>query len=447
MRRMVPPQLPLVAPFVAQTMGRELATISGHLDQILDDRLLGLIKADLTADLTSPERGREGLSADLTLRVLILKQRFDLSYDELEFHLADSRSMRAFCRLGWDEKPSRSALQRSCKRLSASTLEAINQQLLRRAVEDGIESGSTIRTDCTVTETNIHAPSDSSLLNDCVRVLTRLLTNAQEVGVEFAFGDHTRRAKRRAIGIQHARRKKARVPLYRDLVRVTKSVLGYAEAALAGLDKMKGAAHQALRDQLQRHLELGERVVDQTTRRVFAGETVPATEKVLSIFEDHTDIIIKDWRDTHYGHKLCLSSGVSGLVTDLVVESGNPADSTLAVRAAERHLKVYGAVPVEMAFDGGFASRANLDELKALGVSEVCFAKGRGLTVDEMASSARVYRRLRNFRAGIEAGISRLKRAFGLSRCRWRGLASFHTHAWASVLAANLLTLARIGPA
>lgn len=188
---------------------------------------------------------------------------------------------------------------------------------------------------------------------------------------------------------------------------------------------------------------MAERVISQTRRRVVQGESVPAKEKVVSIFEPHVDIIIKDRRETLYGHKICLTAGASGIVTDLVVHEGNPADSTLALDMVRRQTELYGCPPRQVSFDGGFASRANLEAIKALRVRDVAFSKGRGLGVTEMVKSTWVYRKLRNFRAGVEGVISFLKRAFGLDRCTWRSFDSFKAYTWASVLAANLLVAAR----
>ena len=178
-------------------------------------------------------------------------------------------------------------------------------------------------------------------------------------------------------------------------------------------------------------------------RRVLAGESVPAAEKLVSIFEPHTDIIVKDQRETLYGHKICLTAGASGLVTDVVVEKGNPADSTLAVKMVERQRDLYGKAPRQVSFDGGFTSRSNLTAIKALGVSDVAFSKGRGLQIAEMVKSTWVYRCLRNFRAGVEGTISFLKRAFGLDRCSWSNFGSFKAYVCGSVLACNLLVVAR----
>ncbi len=183
--------------------------------------------------------------------------------------------------------------------------------------------------------------------------------------------------------------------------------------------------------------------MNQTERRVLQGETVPAKEKVVSIFEPHTDIIVKDRRDTYYGHKIVLTGGVSGLFTDLVVLDGNPADSTLPVDMISRQKKIYGRVPLKAAYDGGFASNTNLEDIKGMGVRDATFRRKRGLKISDMAKSTWVYKRMCNFRAGIEGMISFLKRCFGLRRCTWSGFESFKSYAWSSVITANLLLMAR----
>ena len=188
------------------------------------------------------------------------------------------------------------------------------------------------------------------------------------------------------------------------------------------------------------------RVVDQTTRRVFEGETVPAAEKVVSLFEPHTDIIRKGGRKTHYGHKVNFATGRSGLVLDAVVEDGNPADSARCLPMLRRHVEHYGAAPSRAAFDGGYASRGNLKEAKDLGVAHVVFNKKRGIKVADMTPSSWLHARLKRFRAGIEAGISCLKRCFGLGLCRWRGLPRFKAHVQSAVFAHNLLRFVRLLP-
>jgi len=205
-------------------------------------------------------------------------------------------------------------------------------------------------------------------------------------------------------------------------------------------------AAELWRGQLRHYLPLIERVIAQAERRVLAGEAVPAGEKLVSLFEPHADIIVKGGRDVHYGHKLNLTTGRSGLILDVVIETGNPADSERFLPMLDRHIALYGSPPRQAAADGGYATRDNLDQAKARGVSDVAFHKKRGLAIEDMVKSRWVYRRLRNFRAGIEAGISCLKRAYGLTRSTWRGLAHFKAYVWSSVVAYNLTLLVRLKP-
>lgn len=386
------------------------------------------------------------MSAEQVLMALLIKQMNGFSYAVLAYHLADSRTYRAVCGFGIADKvPSGSTLQRDIKKIRAQTLEAINRILLASAAAKGIEKGRKVRIDCTVVESNIHHPTDSSLLWDSVRVLSRLTQRAKEMwGV--VVSDHRRRAKRRALGILNASTEKQRVKLYRDLLKVARKSVRDAERVRAELkvlpttDLLKVMVLEA---ELQHYIALASQVIRQTQRRVLDGELLRPEDKIVSIFEPHTDIIIKDRRETLFGHKVTITGGASGLLTDLVIEQGNPADVSLAQKMISRQKDIYGRVPRQAAFDGGFASKQNLESIKALGVNDVAFAKKRGLTITEMAKSTWVYKRLRDFRAGIEGMISFLKRCFGMSRCTWSGLESFEAYAWSSVVTANLLLMAR----
>ena len=426
---------------------RELAVISDILDA--HPQILDLVLADLPKGQKNPRTGRPGLTAEQVLRALVVKQMHGLSYDQLAFHLDDSVSFREFCRLDSSQPtPKRSTLQVNIKCVLASTLEKINELLVMHDRATGVESGRKVRVDCTVIDANIHDPSDGQLLWDVVRVLTRLMGQAKErFGLQFR--NRTRRAKRRAMNILYAKKPKIRKKAYLDLLDATNDTLSDARRVAAELrhvkvgDLMDVVHADRISYELKRFIGLGERVESQTHRRVVFGETVPAKEKLVSIFEEHTDIIIKDRRDVLYGHKLCLATGASGLVLDAKVLNGNPADSTLAVDMIDRQIRLQGRAPRQAAFDGGFSSKDNLAAIKAQGVQDVCFSKGRGLEITDMVRSAWVYGKLRDFRAGVEAGISFLKRCFGLDRCTWSGLASFKAYTWASVISANLLMLAR----
>jgi IS5 family transposase len=390
--------------------------------------------------------GAKGLTAEQVIRALIIKPMNDFSYRRLAFHLADSSTYRTFCRLSTcAASPKKSALAASIKALRPETLEAIHRRIVEIAVKRGVDAGHRLRVDATVVESNIHHPTDSELLWDCVRVLTRLMKKAQLIlGVEvFRVPDRRRRAKKRRREIATARRKSQRVKPYRDLLGVTEEVRSFAEEAIAVLRESGDPRASQLVAKLECYLERSARVVDQSRRRVLEGESVPATEKLVSIFEEHTDIIRKDARDTFYGHKICLTAGSSSLVFDCQVLDGNPADSTLTVPTIKRFVEARGTPPRQVVFDGAFSSKQNLAEIKALGTDDVVFSKSRGIEVSEMAKSSWVYRTLRNFRAGIEGIISFLKRAFGLDRCTWKSLPSFKSYIWSSILTSNLLVTAR----
>ena len=447
MRRSVRDQLSLVpAPFGHDHV-RELQAVRAILDS--HPEFARWIQADLLAGGIDADRGRDGMSGEQVLRALVIKQANGFSYEGLAFHLADSQSYRAFCLFGIaDQPPKRSTLQRNIKLVRAETLERVNRELVEHAQAQGIEDGRRLRADSTVIEAAIHEPTDSRLLVDCVRVLTRLLREAREY-VALQFTNHHKRAKRRAMAIQHADKMEKRVPLYRDLVKVAENTALSARFSVEKLEQQfpPEAFQQPelgkLRDSLKHYIKLAEQVLDQTRRRVFDGESVPAQQKVVSIFEPHTDIIRKDRRDTLYGHKVFLTAGASGLIVDCVMERGNPTDSTKAVTLAKRAIKVLGKEPEQIVFDGGFSSRDNLGEIKALGIRDVAFSKAPGLAIKEMVKRTWLYQRLRHFRAGIEGIISFLKRCFGWDRCAWRSYGSFRAYTWGSVIAANLVMLAR----
>ncbi len=437
-------QLPFKVAPIAHAHAAELEQISRVLDA--NPGMAEDVAQDLVRGLKKPHTGARGLSGDQVLRILIVKQMNGFSYEDLSFHLADSVSYRGFCRVGALEPvPSRSTVAENLKKVRPQTLEQVLALLVRHAVNAGVESGRKMRFDATVTATNIHEPTDSRLLFDGVRVLTRLVGRAQERCSFGQWSNHTKSAKRRLLTILNTNRPDERTEAYRELLALTYQCLGYAQRAVQALAAEPEPRRSALklREEIENKLIWVTAVIDQTERRVLHGEEVPSAEKIVSIFETHTDIIVKDRRETHYGHKIYLAAGASGLITDCLIASGNPADSTMALPLLERQKQILGCLPEQIAFDGGFASKANLTGAKNLGITDVAFSKKRGLAISDMTRSTWIYRRLRDFRAGIEGLISFLKRAFGLDRCSWRGSESFASYVLSSVIAANLLTLAR----
>ena len=275
--------------------------------------------------------------------------------------------------------------------------------------------------------------------------MARLLTaaNALDAGIALAWHDHRRAAKKRARDIQYTRRRPKRVQLYHELINITRTTLAYLHHAALRLTRAAGWAVALWQAKVSHYRPLIEQIIAQTERRVLAGQPVPASDKLVSLFEPHADIIRKG-RDVAYGHKLNLTTGKSGLILDVVIEAGNPADSERLLPMLERHIAFYGQAPRQAAADGSFASRNNLHWAKVQGVQDMAFHKRGGLAIEDMVRSRWVYRKLRNFRAGIEAGISCLKRAYGLARCTWRGRNHFEAYVWSSVVAYNLALFARL---
>ena len=364
-----------------------------------------------------------------------------LSYEELSFYLVDSISYRSFTRLSCNDISS-SSLQANIVKITAPTWERINHILLSSAAKQNIEKGRTVRIDSTVTETNIHAPTDSSLLWDCIRTMVRTLSQLKNaVGpAKLYYCDHSRSAKRLAFQIQYARGAKNK-KYYVKLLKLTEDTKRYLCKAM---ETHPQAFSPLLLAQASSTIDLTHTVLSQTRRRVIQGEKVPVAEKVCSIFEPHSDIIVKGSRDVQFGHKLNITTGKSGLVLDIVIEQGNPADTTQLCPMIARQKDIYGQVPRQAAADGGYASQDNLKQAKEMGVKDVSFNKKKGLKVQDMVKSSWVYKRLTKFRAGIEGNISCLKRRYGLGRCTWRGKEKFKAFVWASTVAYNVMLLGRL---
>lgn len=437
MRKKAEKQLPLSPCWPEHHMAEELRAIS----KILDDNpaIQELVVHDLS-DTTRTDTGAPGMTADQVVRCGIIKQTHQFSYEKLAFHLGDSVTFRSFCRLRFGQTPSGSCLQANIGRVRAKTWEAVNQALVMWAKQRKLERGREVRIDSTAVESHIHYPQDSGLLKDCVLALSRRMKL-----LKVRFTDHRRRARRRALAIVNARGMENKKPLYRDLVKVTRQTV---EQARTGVERRQGKADPqgiAAVMELKRLIGLSDRVIDQTQRRVFRGETVPAEEKVVSIFEDHSDIIHKKKRETSFGHKVFLTVGKSSLVLDCVTVRGNPSDSSQALPLLERQREIYGHYPRQASLDAGFACRKNLRQARQeMGIPNVAFAKKCGLQIADMVQSSWLYEKLRRFRAGIEGCISHLKRIFGWDRCHWKGWEHFQQYVQLSVVSYNLLVLARL---
>lgn len=419
--------------FASHELAQELKRISEWLDGHAE--ILDWVEADLQKDGIK-DTGRRGMSVESVLRCALLKQYWQWTYEELEYHLMDSDSAYGFARLGKHRGFSDSTLQETISRIRWETWERINQRFMITMVAGKHESLHRTRIDSTVTQTHIHAPGDASLLADAMRLLNRLAQKRREEGAIINWSNHSRMIKKRVNEIRCAKGEDKRRDGYRKLLKVVKdSVKRFREISHSHDGQWEIEA--------ERVLGLTGKVIGQTERRVMRSEQVPAQDKIVSLFEAHSAIIVKDRRETQYGHKLNLATGRAGFVLDVVVEEGNPADSTRLKPMVDRIKAIYGRLPRQVAADAGYASKKGVKAVRESGVKAVGLPRKRGMTVADMTGSEWLYKTLKRFRAGIEGNISTLKRVFGLGRCLWRGLEGFKAYVLSSVFAYNIGRYAR----
>ena len=418
------------------------ANLSAKLDQ--HPELLTLIESDLLTQGTKPT-GRKGLSVESIFRCLLLKQITGASYEQLSFLLSDSRSYRTFARVDRDCSVGKSALCANIGRVQPETLQAVFEFLAVSTFNKNQMRPELMRLDSTVVKSHIAPPSDSRLLDDGIRVLSRLYAQSRDrTDVKLRLVDYRKRSRKLAGAIFHGK-KAEKDQLYKELIPLAKRVVEQSHRAIEQVKRKSLAIDwQFWVDDVLHYRDLLARVVDQTERRVLKGESVPASEKIVSIFEPHTDIIVKGQRDIAYGHKVNLSTDGSGFITTFMIEEGNPKDSDRFIPLLHKHKQLYGCLPSTTIADGCYASVNNVDTAKEMGVKRVAFHKKAGVTLSRMGIKEKTLRKLRDFRAGIEGNISQLKRAFGGGKALWKGERGYMAYVWASVISYNLTRWVRL---
>jgi transposase, IS5 family len=434
-----------------------LQAISDFIDQ--HGHLVDKVRRDLQRGLKNPKTGRDGLSAQQVLRSFVLQRVKNWKYRELRERISDGLTLRKFTRFYSQPVPKYNAFNQAFIRLTPATLELINDQVVKSAVELGLENGKKLRVDTTVVETDIHYPMDSTLLWDAVRVVTRLVGDLDELlpqGVP-GFTNRTRSARRRMQEIQRMtlkERQKQLVPKYRELIHTAGQVVGNAREVLTKtesvscIDLMTEVAIKAVRKQIDHYCGLGDRVIDQARRRVLNNEQVPNEEKIFSIFETHTDLIKrgKILKPVEFGHKVYIAESAHGLITQYKVLEGNPTDDIHVEYSVKRHQETFGQVPRLYSADRGFFSQKNIDYCKDAGVELVCIPQRGGKKTAAQASYEKspAFKDGQRFRAGIEGRISVLFRGRGMKRCLAEGRERFELLVGAAVLANNLMAIARL---
>ena len=434
-----------------------LQSISDFLDD--HKEMIEAVRRDLQRGLKNPGTGRNGLAPQQVLRSLILMRIKNWNYRELRERIADGYTLRQFTDFYCQPVPKHGAFNRAFNRLTPQTLQAVNELVVQAAVDLGLEDGQKLRVDSTVVQTDVHHPTDNTLLWDVVRVVTRLIGRLAEAVQQRirGFRKRTRAARRRMQEIQRLtpkQRYERQTEKYRELIGVTEEVVDSAQRVVAQTRKARGKnlvadlAIGELRKEIDHYCELGERVIDQARRRVLQGEQVPNTEKIYSIFESHTDLIKRGKVQTplEFGHKVFLAESAQGLITQYQVLEGNPCDEQQVEPSLEHHKETFGHAPELYGSDRGFFSEKNVNSCKRNGVKVVCIPQrgGKKTRVREAYEKSLAFKKGQRFRAGIEGRISVLFRGRGMKRCPAEGRQRFELGVGAAVLANNLMRIAAL---
>ena len=433
-----------------------------EMDLVLDDQKLIL---SATNDLlkSAPQaawNGRKSTPVVVTLRSGVVRRLMDWSYRTQEREVKGNVVWRWFCRIDGHDVPDHTTLRDREALLRPATLKRLNDRLVHLAQEKRITRGCKLRVDSTVIETDIHYPTDSRLLCDSVEVLGRLLSRARDVcrprskSAKQVFRNSSRSAKRLTYRISHRLRtrngqkqpEKLAKPLYHQLVKLTRTTVEHSAPAAVQLRRLGTPRAIALAESLHYYTELVKRVIDQTVRRVFDLESVPADEKIVSLFETHTAIIRRGKpapHETEFGRKVWFSEVDGGIISEYRLLKGNPPDEQHFKPSLKLHLKLFGHPPNMATGDRGVSSADNEQAAHQAGVKKTALPKRGAQDAERQAYEAQPwFKAALRFRAGIEGRISGLKRARGLERCRNKGESGMERWLGWGIIANNLAVMA-----
>lgn len=433
--------------------------ILARIDTLLDDDVLfAQVKQDcLRRHPRSASAGRHSTPVDVILRMLLVRRLYNWSYEQTEQLVSDSLVLRQFCHVFWQRVPDDTTLIRWSNSLSPATIEQLHNRLVALATAQRITRGRKLRTDGTVVETTIHYPADSGLLADAARLLGRLARRAHAIlGAEVParlVADWSRSATRLAWAIGESGRRRGetatqiRTGLYRRLLRNSRTMHRRSQELRERLATV-GALGAGLLDQYDHALPLVAQGIAQAARRL-AGEQVPAREKIVSLFEPHTDIIprAKVRQPVEFGHKIWLDEVDGGIISGYRVLAGNPAEAPQLIASVRAHQERFGHMPDLVTADRGCHAAGAEEILREMGVRRVAVPAQGPITPERRRHEhQRWFRAARRFRAGIEGRISVAKRRGWLGRCRDHGKDGFDRWIGWGVLVANLVTIGRHDP-
>jgi len=424
-----------------------LAKIDHYLE---DEELFELIKTDLSGrHPKTMKTGRNSTPVEVILRMLVVKRLYRYSYEETERYVNDSLVLRWFCRVYLNEVPDDTTLIRWTNLISDETLQKFNERITQLALENKVTNGKKLRTDGTVVESNVHPPSDSRQLADSIRVLERAIRRAGKIEVVEEQIQKSRQIARQIGETLRKRTDEAKdkgKQLYETLLQFTQTSIDRAQETLKALLAESGEKVHRLEEDLTTFIPLAAQVIDQTRRRVIDKENVPAQEKIVSIFEPHTDIIMrgKEAHPVEYGHKIWLNEVDGGIVSHYRLLEGNPNDELQWEPSLQAHCKTFKAPPELASADRGLSSSANEKFAQDLGVRQVVLPK-RGYKSQERRDFEHQdwFVQGRKWHAGVEGRISVLKRAHGLGRCFNHGFSGFQRWVGWAVIAGNLAVMGR----
>lgn len=431
------------------------------IDALLDDEeLVDLVRQALGA--RSPKArvtGRRGIAPDRLLRCCVLKHIKGWSLRQLEREVRSNLVYRRFTRFDQDTIPNFSTFSRCLAAVGDDLTRQIHKRVVALAQQERVAPGRKMRTDTTVVETNIHHPTDSSLLADGIRVLTRSLDRIAKhcAPGTVKFVDHARAAKHRVLEINRAAKsftEQSRQRLkdgYGKLLGLARNVMHKAEKVVEDLQQGRAPVVGSVlsvvlqQGQIENVLPLVKNVIAQTKARVFGGNT-HVSGKVISLFEPHTQAIPKGkaHKPTEFGRLIRIDEVENGIVSNYDIKEGNPADQKDFVPALSQHKEIFGRVPDLATADRGFHSAANVRQATELGVKKVALpSRGKPSQAQAKIHKQRWFQRALRWRAGIEGRIATLKHRFQMVRARYKGDAGLKRHVGWSVIANNLVSIAR----
>lgn len=413
-------------------------------DIVLEQRpeLLKILSEDIIKGSKSSQFGRgDTPTVEQIVRAAIYKELRKIDYRELAFHQEDSRICELFLKLEGREPFSFQTLQQYISKITAESLKKFMVTLNKIAIGEGLEDIEKLRQDTTVVKSNIHYPTNNALVWDCIKESHRLFCHLAEEVNNLDYIDYTKSAKKTYFKINNTKSSDKRAELFhKQLITFTKSINQVANTVKKNFNSMGALCIQQLLENL---FPLMEQVYSMTYRKEIKGEQVPNDEKLFSIYELHTDIIVKGSRDVAFGHKVSLASGKSNLVLDCDILRGNPADTSFFQPTINRIQTNYESIPKSSATDGAYASSDNIKFAKEKGIVNIVFNKVVG-SLKSIASSKNMETRLKKWRSGIEANISNIKRGFNLFVCNWKGWEHFQAKVLWSVIAYNIRVMTGI---